>query len=197
MSQNIAIRFGWLSPVAFWLTIFACGIFLPDYSHLTRMVSELGEQGVLTQYYFTFGLVVVALFSVPFIIALQKECRARGLHMLPVLILWLFTLSILGAGIFPYPTYLHGLLGSPSLLLFLSPLLALVLWPHKKIPGVRLLSGVALALMLLGFTIFIPDILQNLFGVKQRVFHLAWTVWFVSLWFMFRKSETDRVLPPA
>jgi hypothetical protein len=147
--------------------------------------SELGEIGTKTQHLFTIGLVLSSIFSIFFNIGLFRICKIIGLNIIPVLILWTFSFSILCAGLFSYPHWLHGLLGSPSIILFLSPMTALIFWKTNMISNIKIISLLTLLIMSLGFLIFSPNILTDYFGIKQRFFHLGWTVWFLCLTFIF------------
>ena len=175
------IYLGYVVPVIFWSTTIICGLMTENYNHLSNLVSELGAIGTNTQYIFTSGLVLSSILSVLFIIGLYKTAKEKGLRTIPILIIITFSFSILGAAIFPLPLNLHGILGSPSMLLPLSPLLALVLWNGEKIPNIKISSGIILLIMLSGFLTLIPDVLANYFGLKQRFFHIGWTIWFVYL----------------
>jgi hypothetical membrane protein len=156
-----------------------------NYSHAIRMVSELGAIGTKSQYFFTVGLVLSSIFSVLFIIGLYKTCKQIGLNTFPILILLTFSFSIFGAGIFPFPLRLHGLLGMPSILLFLSPLMTLILWKSEIFSNIKLVSLLTFIIMLLGFLTFMPNVLSDYFGLKQRLFHFGWTVWFLYLTSIF------------
>jgi len=185
MKNEWLIKSGFFIPFTFWMTTLICGFLMPDYYHATRMVSELGEAGSKTQHIFTFGLVLTSIFSVFFNIGLFRICKKIGLNIIPILILWTFSFSILGAGLFSFPHRLHGLLGSPSMILFLSPLMALIFWKTNLISNIKVIALLVLFLMSLGFLIFFPNILTDYFGIKQRLFHFAWTVWFLCLTFIF------------
>lgn len=176
------IRLGAGIPVVFFLTTFACGLLLGDYNHLTRMVSELGAIGTRTRPLFSAGLLVCAILSVLFVIGLRRACREIGISAAPALVILAYSVSIAGAGIFPMPLRLHLILGSPSILLILSPLLGLLLWRTARgLPHIVAMSLVALGLMLLGFLNYAPGILPGCVGLKQRFFHVGWSVWFICL----------------
>lgn len=175
------VNTGFFIPLVFWLTIIICGLLTENYSHLINLVSELGAVGTKTQFIFTIGLVVSSVLSVLFVIGLCKVAKKYKLSIIPILILFTFSFSIFGAAIFPLPLTLHGILGSPSILLPLSPLLAMILWNNKIIPGIKLSSGIIFFIMSLGFLAFSPGILENYWGLKQRFFHIGWTIWFVYL----------------
>jgi hypothetical membrane protein len=181
MKNKSLAYLGIIIPLIFWGTTIICGLMTENYSHLTNLVSELGEIGTKTQYIFTIGLVLCSILSVLFIIGLYKTAKEIGLKTLPIILILIYSFSIFGAAVFPLPLNLHGILGSPSMLLPLSPLLALILWKKDKIPNIKIASGIILFIMLLGFLTLIPNILDNYFGLKQRFFHIGWSMWFIYL----------------
>jgi hypothetical protein len=120
-------------------------------------------------------------------------CKERGISTIPALIILSFSLSIGGAAIFPLPLRLHLIMGMPSVLLFISPLAALVLWREDKQPaGLRFWAIASLALMLLGFLAFMPGVLSSTPGLKQRFFHVGWSLWFLGLGRTFLRSPKGR-----
>jgi hypothetical membrane protein len=182
MKTKHFLALGSVIPVIFWGTLTVCGYVMGDYNHLTRMVSELGAIGTRTQYMFTAGLLACAVLSVLFVIGLCQKCKKMGISTIPALIILSFSLSIGGAAIFPLPLRMHLIMGMPSVLLFLSPLAALVLWQGDKMPaGLRLWAIVSLAIMLLGFLAFMPEVMSSTLGLKQRFFHIGWSIWFIGL----------------
>jgi hypothetical membrane protein len=182
MKTKHFLALGSVIPVIFWGTLTVCGYVMGDYNHLTRMVSELGAIGTRTQYMFTAGLLACAVLSVLFVIGLCRACKKMGISTIPALIILSFSLSIGGAAIFPLPLRMHLIMGMPSVLLFLSPLVALVLWQGDKMPaGLRLWAIVSLAIMLLGFLAFMPEVMSSTLGLKQRFFHIGWSIWFIGL----------------
>lgn len=194
MNKNRSLFYIALSvPVIFWGTLFITASMRESYSHLSNMVSSLGTMGTNTQYYFTAGLVLAGTMSAVLVKFLSRICKDAGLNRLPVLLIYTFSFSIIGAGIFPLPLRLHGLIGSPSIALFIAPLISLFVW-HKRadLPNFRLFTLLSFALMCLGFLVFFPEILSNYTGLKQRFFHAGWTVWFIYLgWVFSRKSVAE------
>lgn len=182
MKTKQMLGLGSVIPVLFWGTLTVCGYVMGDYNHLTRLVSELGAIGTRTQYMFTAGLLACAISSGLFVIGLTKACKERGISTIPALIILSFSISIGGAAIFPLPLRLHLWAGMPSIALFLSPLAALILWRGEKAPaGLRVWMIVSLTIMLLGFLAFMPDVLGAYPGLKQRFFHIGWSLWFIGL----------------
>ncbi len=176
------LSLGYVIPVVFWGTTVICGLVLGSYNHARRLVSELGALGTPTQFVFSIGLLPASVLSVLFIIALVQRCNIHRISKAPVLFLLTFTVSIGGAALFPLPLQAHLYFGLPSVLLFLSPLLCLILWRGSAvIAGLRTYAIVGLCVMSLGFLAFVPEFLPDLSGLKQRLFHVGWSVWFIGL----------------
>jgi hypothetical membrane protein len=184
---------GFIIPIVFWSTTFICGSLLGDYNHLNRMVSELGAVGTNTQILFSIGLIACAVLSTVFIFALYKTCKIFKMNIFPVLIIFSYSLSIAGAGIFPFPLRLHLIMGMPSILLLLSPLLGLFLW-RRKLTKLNQMSILSLLLMSLGFLSYFPNLLSDYIGLKQRFFHIGWSVWFSYLNYSFIKLQEKEKL---
>ena len=154
------------------------------------MVSELGAIGTPSRYCFSAGLIGCATMSALFIVGLCRACARLGIDRLPALLLLAYTVSIAGAGIFPLPLRMHLIMGLPSVLVILSPLLGLVLWRKTpQLPGITAAALVSLVLMSLGFLAFLPGVLPGSIGLKQRFFHLGWCVWFLYLSFGFARAQ--------
>ena len=184
---------GAFTPLVFWTTTIICGFVLGHYNHLSRMVSELGTIGTPSQGIFTSGLVLCSLLSLLFVFGLRRACRHKELSTVPVWLILSYSLSIAGAGLFPLPLRLHGILGMPSIFLVLSPLTAFLLWPKTRAPShLKSMACVAFAIMSLGFLIFFPSILSSLLGLKQRFFHLGWSVWFMYLSVSFAQAMKSK-----
>lgn len=191
MKNKYLIYTGFIIPIVFWSTITICGLMTDNYNHLVNLVSELGAIGTKTQHIFTVGLVLSSLLSMLFIIGLYKTARKIGLKTFPILIIITFSFSIFGAAIFPLPLRLHGILGSPSMFLPLSPLFALIFWKTQTIRDIKVISTLVFLVMILGFLTLAPNILNDYFGLKQRFFHIGWTFWFIYL--SQRFIELDKI----
>lgn len=189
MNYKKLVYLGFIIPLIFWCTTIICGLMNENYSHLTNMVSDLGAIGTKTQYIFTTGLVLCSILSVIFIIGLYKISKKENLNIIPILIILAFSFSIFGAAIFPLPLNLHGILGSPVMILPLSPLLSIILWKENKLTNFKFISSIILIIMLLGFLTIFPTIMDNYFGLKQRFFHIGWSLWFFYLSFKFIKID--------
>jgi len=182
MHKKQFLYLGIIIPIVFWTTTIICGFILGDYNHLTRMVSELGEIGTNTQYLFSFGLIVCAILSVLFILGLYQTCKIYNMSIIPILVLLSYSFSIAGAAIFPFPLRMHLIMGMPSILLFLSPLLGFFLWKREdNLITLNQVSIFSFFIMSLGFVTYFPNLLSEYLGIKQRFFHIGWSVWFSYL----------------
>jgi hypothetical membrane protein len=197
MKTKNLVYLGLIIPLVFWGTLVFCGLMTENYNPFSNMVSELGAIGAKTRYIFTVGLVVCAVLSILFCIGLCKIARERRLTLLPLILILTFSFSVFGAAVFPLPLKLHGILGSPVMLLPLSPLLALLFWKEDKFP--KIATSIILIIMLAGLLTLLPNVLENYFGLKQRFFHVGWSLWFgyLSLKFLglqkrFIESEKPR-----
>jgi len=192
MNSKPLLYLGRLIPIVFFGTTFMAGLMQGNYNHLSRMVSELGTIGTSSQYLFMAGLLVCSALSVLFVVGLYRACKAANLNVLPVILILAFSTSIAGAALFPLPLPLHAVLGSPSILLILSPVLSLLLWRKKGPRHVVSMSLVSFVVMALGFLAFMPNVLAEYMGLKQRFFHVGWSVWFGYLSCGFVRLEQVR-----
>jgi hypothetical membrane protein len=196
MKTKYLLYTGIVIPVIFWVTTFICGLIQGDYNHLTRMVSELGSIETTSQYTFTAGLLLCSILSISFVVGLFRTCKEMRISVIPIVIILSFSISIAGAAIFPLPLRLHLYMGMPSILLIFSPLLGLILWNSKGyLSALGIMSIISFVIMALGFLTYFPDILNMEIGLKQRFFHVGWSVWFIYLSYSFtRPLEYRKVL---
>ena len=189
MKTKHLLYLGFIIPLIFWITTFICGLIIGDYNHFTRMVSELGELGVKTQHLFTIGLVLCSILNIPFVIGLYRTCKMYKLNTIPIVLILLYSF-LAGPAIFPFPMKLHGIVGIPFVFMVLSPILALIMWKGgSQLPKFKLIAIFSLLIMLLGFLIFIPEILDDYFGLKQRFLYTGYSVWFCYLSYAFIKIQ--------
>ncbi len=187
MKTKQLLYLGFLAPIIFWTTTIVCGLMIDDYNHFKWLVSELGALGSKTQYLFTTGLVLSAFLNVFFIIGLWKYCKRLQLSLIPILFLLLYSF-IAGPALFPMPLRLHGIVGMPFPFIILSPLLAIILWRKKEhLLKIRTVAIISFVIMMFGFLIFIPNFLNEYFGLKQRFLYLGWSLWSVYLSYRFLK----------
>jgi hypothetical membrane protein len=189
MKTKALLFSGILSSLIFWLTLFVSSHIQGDYDHASDLVSYLGTIGTSSEYVFMTGMFICVALSILFVIGLYKVCKTKGLNILPAIFILAYSFSLAGAALFPLPLRLHGILGTPSILILLSPILAFFLWNDKRINGIKIFSVIILLIMCLGFLTFMPDIMGDYPGLKQRFFHMGWSMWFVYLSFAFIKMK--------
>jgi hypothetical protein len=153
---------------------------------------------------FSTGLLICSALSILFVVGLYRACRILGISTVPALILLCYSVSIAGAAVFPLPLRLHLIMGMPSILLVLSPLLSLFLWGESRhLSYIKLMSVLMFLVMSLGFLAFMPQIVEGYPGLKQRIFHIGWSMWFVYLSYAFagyvrqRRDAGAEYVPPA
>jgi len=185
MKEKNLIYLGIIGPIVFWFTTIICGLMIDDYNHLSNLVSELGALDTKPQYLFSTGLVLCSVLNVLFVIGLYRVCRNKNISVIPVVVLLFFSF-LAGPGIVPMPLRLHGIVGIPFPLMMFSPLLALIFWrKYENELKIRFGAAIGLIMMLLGFLVFMPNILAENFGLKQRFLYLGWTIWSTYLAYRF------------
>jgi hypothetical membrane protein len=184
MRNKVLIYFGYLIPAIFWATNLICGIILGNYNHAQNLVSDLGAIGTKTQYLFSSGLILCGLLCILFVIKIANIAKQSRLNILPIILLLPFSISCIGAALFPLPLKVHKFFGTPVIFLIISPFLAFLLWRNKR-PGILYFTIISFIIMSLGFLTYAPGILGSYHGLKQRVFHLGWSIWFCYLSALF------------
>lgn len=189
MTKNTKTKYllylGILMPIIFWSTTFICGFILGDYNHLSRMVSELGELGTKPQYLFSIGLTLCSILNIFFVYELYKLCKRLKINTIPILILGLFSF-LAGPALIPMPLRLHGIVGFPFPFIMLSPVLSIFLWKGKeKLIKTRNVAILSFVVMMFGFLIFFPNVLNEYFGLKQRFLYIGWSLWSAYLGYRF------------
>ncbi|MCK5029282.1 MAG: DUF998 domain-containing protein [Bacteroidales bacterium] len=200
MNIKTLLYFGFLSPIIFWITTYVCGLMIQDYNHLSGMVSQLGALGTNSQYWFTIGLVISSVLNIFTVIGLYKVCKLLELSLIPIFFLLLYSF-LAGPAIIPMPLRLHGIVGIPFPFLMLSPLFSLIIWRAKEqLLKIREVAIFSLLIMLLGFLIFFPDVLNGYFGLKQRFLYIGWSFWSIYLSYRFlqlidiNKKEVEELI---
>ena len=185
--------FGIFAPILFWLTLIICGFIVDDYNHLKNLVSELGAIEYKSRYVFTIGLFLSSIASFIFISSINRTFKRNGLKTFPIICIYAFPISMIGAGIFPLHLIWHSIFGLLSMLLILSPLLAIFYWKNNSIKAIKLISTICLLLMIGSLLLISFKLFSNFPGLNQRVFHLGWTIWFIYLSLISRGLRSKRI----
>ena len=125
--------------------------------------------------------VLIAFLSLFFMVGLYKACKEAGCNALPALTVFAFAVMFFFTGMFPMGDPLHSATGPIFFLLQLGVLLVIILWRGHQFKTIRVLSLISFILMCGIFLRFIPALQNTYPGLVQRLAHLGWSVWFVSL----------------
>jgi uncharacterized protein DUF998 len=182
------LYFGIISPLLFWIATITGGLIHGNYNHLHNVVSELGAIGTKSEIFMSAAEMLIAVLSIFSIIGFYKACKETGINAIPVLTIFTLSISMFWAATFPMHHELHGTLGPVPLILNLGVLLAVILWKGKQFVSARIISLISFILMMLILLRTIPNLRNNYEGLIQRFFYLGWTVWSISLSFIFLKT---------
>lgn len=185
-TEKLIPHLGFAVPGLFWLTLLVSGRIYPGYNPVRDLVSQLGALGTPSQWVFNPGMFLCALLSLVFAGLLAGVCRRKGLSPLPAWLLLVHGVSLGGAALFPLPLAMHARAGALGMFLPLPPLAALILWRGESHRRLRAAAVISLIIMGLGFTVMFPRWLPELTGLKQRMAHLGWSVWFATLGWKMR-----------
>ncbi|MDO3643973.1 DUF998 domain-containing protein [Mucilaginibacter sp. L3T2-6] len=191
-TTRLLLIFGIICPALFWLTTLICGAVHGNYDHLSGTISELGALGTRSQHLFTGLLILLSVFGFGFCLGLYRICCERKLSLLPLIPIIIFFLGNIGVALFPLGHRLHPVAGEITIIIVLSPMLALWYW-RTIVP--RYLSLLATAIIIIAMALVLLEILSGNFvqshaGLLQRIFHAGWTCWFISLSIQFNKTTS-------
>jgi hypothetical protein len=176
---------GIITPLLFWTVTITGGFIHGNYNHLHNVVSELGAIGTKSQVFMSSMEILIAILSTFSILGFYKACKRIGIHAIPVLTILSLPISMAWVSIFPMHHELHGMIGPIPLLLNVGVLLAIILWKGKQFRTLRKVSIISFILMLMIIFRFIPNFRGNFEGLIQRLFYLGWSIWSISLSFIF------------
>ena len=176
---------GALAPALFFSGIALLAAQLPDYSHVSQTVSEIGRMGSPMQTAWTVMNLAVALCFALFAIGLYGVARSVKLSPLPAYFMASFAISCAGLAWFSSPHPLHNIFGLSCLIGYFSPLVLAICW--RKQASLRSLNrfslvSFVLVLVAIGFNLA-PAFSASLYpleyyGLAQRalfvVFHGLW-----------------------
>lgn len=187
----------WLSlvgiavPVLFWIIVLGLGFLRPGYSHISDVVSDLAAVNAPYAVVQQVNLVVLGVSILAVAIGLDRYFRDGGRPWVGIVLLGIFGLGVIGAGIFQTnpanrastTQLLHSVF---SIVAFVSGLLGTPLasvrlakndhWPAYTSRVVVLgITGVVFG----GFALFLLSNGTSWTGVAQRLFFGILTAWVV------------------
>ena len=172
---------GSLTAIVFWLSTIIAGFIHGNYNHFSNTVSELGALGTKSQTFMMVTITGCGLLSLMFMVGLYRACKVLGANTLPVYTVISMPIMFFWVSAFPAGTKLHATLGSVILLLYLGMLISVFVWRGSQYLQIRVLSVVSFLMLAALFLRMVPSIDNNYPGLIQRVAHLGWSVWLVSL----------------
>ena len=174
MNRNLLL-FGPLAAVAFFGAVYVLAAFLPEYSHVSQTVSEIGEIGSPVQRPFQIAMLLVNALVVLLAAGLFHFTRANSVSIAPTLCVVWFGLAGAGANLFPSPHTLHNVFGLSLTIGYLAPLVLAIAWRRQRaLRSVVTFSWVVAALLFVSIFLNIsPAFNRDLYpleyyGVIQR-----------------------------
>ena len=131
MKRNLLL-FGPLAGILFFATVYVLAAFLPDYSHVSRTVSEIGQIGSPVATPFQVAMLAVNLCVILLAVGLLSFARANNLSVVPAFFVAWFGLVDIGTNIFPSPHPLHNVFGLSLTIGYLAPLVLAIAWRRSE-----------------------------------------------------------------
>jgi CubicO group peptidase (beta-lactamase class C family) len=186
------LSLGYLIPIIFWTGIVVAGFLYGGYDHLTMHTIELNSFYSISGTFMAIIQFITVLFTIPFLLGLYNSCRKLEISFIPVLFIIFVTPSMLVLALFPELNSMRALVGNSIVLVIIGPLLAMILWRRKQFKGIRILSAFSFLIMLVPILILamrstFPELINNYFGLLQRVLYVGWSLWFISLGYYFKR----------
>ena len=188
----IAAIAGLLAFVGDFLVTIVLGLFYPNYNHLEMVMSDLGTSqspvGAWINLWWIIGGVLFFIFAVGFRMTFAAHRRSATAVMVLIM---LFGLGAwICGGLFPMEPgglettlagKLHGVCGGIGyMVIVFVPLVSLVIFPRKRVPGMYWLSIGVFVLGLVSFALFVvsEDVpstagILSYTGLWQRLFLLS------------------------
>lgn len=190
-TNRLLLTVGIVCPLLFWTITLVCGTVHGDYNPVSGTISELGALGTRSQNLFSTLIILMSVLGLGFCLGLYRVCSERKLSLLPLIPVIIFFLGNIGVALYPQGTSMHPVAGETTIVVALSPLLALLSWRTIVQPYLSAFAFIifitSLALVLAGI---LPDsFIQSHAGLLQRVFHAGWTCWFIILSIQFNKNK--------
>ena len=174
MKRNLLL-FGPLAGIVFFATVYVLAVFLPDYSHVSETVSEIGEISSPVMRPFQVGMLAVNLCVILFGTGLFHFARANSVSTVPAFFVAYFGLVDIGTNLFPSPHPLHNVFGLSLTIGYLAPLVLAIAWRrHDAVRPIATVSWIVAVLVFASIFLNIsPAFNRDLYpleyyGVVQR-----------------------------
>lgn len=180
---------GLIIPTIFWVSTIIAANLQDNYDHVQHTISQLGATGTPSESFMNGITWLCVILSVSFLIGLWRICSQLHLYKTPLLGVLGFTIMFGWAAIFHAGHALHAKSGPVVLVLTTGPLLSSIVWKRSELKTLRIWSWISFCSMLFILCkIMLPEkIVHNYTGLIQRVVHVGWSIWFISMAVTFRK----------
>ncbi len=180
---------GILTPLIFWIATVLAAKSQVNYDHYKHTISQLGAMGTPSENLMNGATWLCVLLGIGFLIGLYQVCRQLHLNTSPLWGVLGFCIMFGWAATFHAGHMLHSKAGPIVLLLAIGPLLSTIKWKDDKYKTLRIWSRISCYCMLLILCrILLPEkLIHNYTGLIQRMIHLGWTIWFITMAITFLK----------
>ena len=187
---------GALAGLLFFATVYGLAPSVPDYSHISDTVSEIGQIGSPVEQSYRLAMLIVDACVVTLGFALYSFARSSNASTLPAVLIAYFGFMQMGLHIYPSPHSLHNIFGLALIIGYMAPLALAISW--RKYGELRDLVRFSwLMAILLVASIFLnisPLFATELYpleyyGLVQRSALLLIFSWFASIAAMVYKRS--------
>lgn len=199
-STSLLVAAGLLVPFLYYLNVFVCGALFPGYSHVTQYVSELGSASARYPEIFNSGVVLIGFVCIlagfGFYHGLSGFAAKRTLPVTILVLMILFGISIIMAGLFPMPDVRHGSYGLGMSSHLIPPLIAAAIWKDTSYRSLAVFLLVNTVVMIAMFVIMmgVGQLLTRAnVGLFQRSYSLTTFPWIAVVSFVLLKRQTRHV----
>jgi hypothetical protein len=174
MKSNIILHSGWITGASFIIGSLLLGSLLPDYSHVSQTVSEIGERGSPLMMPWHLFSVSIGLLMILFASGIILFAKQNKLSILPGIFMLFYGISQFGIGFYPSPHSLHNVFGLSMTIGYFAPLVFALSWKNKLGKGFKNISILTFILIILGIFLnltpaFAPTLYPlEYYGIVQR-----------------------------
>jgi hypothetical membrane protein len=185
MKRDYRLLFGPIAAGILALGIAGLALMLPDYSHVSQTVSEVGEMSSPARVPFAIMLCCVGVCILIFAWGVRDVALAAHHSPFAAYLIGFMALPAVGIGVFAYPHPLHNFFGLSELIGYQAPLAMALTW--RGDPRARTLVMLSWAFFVLiwgtialNLTPFFAPIwfyVKPFHGLAQRALFAAWFGW--------------------
>jgi hypothetical membrane protein len=179
MNRSLLLS-GLIGAVIFITTTLTLGALLPEYSSISRTVSEIGRVGSPFQIFYTAMDVVVGCSIIIYAWSLQIYSSKKIVKSVLAFCLFIYGCGTIGLGIYPTPHPYHNIAGMSLILAYFAPLFAAIAATETSQRWISLSAFIwVLFFMALNLSpMFAPELYPlELYGLMQRALLYGYLIW--------------------